>query len=262
MEKTIERRSMGRLAAAAAVCVVGACVEQASAGLMIDLRATALNGFPLFPEEAKGTDRVFVGDVLTLRVWARVTGTNGINDEAFQGIQGVFQSGDRNTNSLEHLGNLINCTTLAPFNGSGSQNGSSVDIDSDGDLDVGIGPNTPSGSLNTTTLFFPRSVVPTSDDTIIDANSEEFLIGTVQWQMTDSQDTTLLNFLPRKNPDGTNGVAFGTWQEDGQLRNPTNSPVTSGAPVHISWVPEPAGLALALLAAASVIHRRRRGRRG
>src|SRR6185436_7324378 len=67
---------------------------------------------------------------VVIAAFARVSGTNGINDEQIQMAHGSLSS----VGAL--LGNLSG-SVVAPFNGSLFQNGSVQDIDGDTDLDIG-----------------------------------------------------------------------------------------------------------------------------
>jgi hypothetical protein len=85
--------------------------------------------------------------MVTLDLFAIVSGTNGVNDEGFQLAQGAIIS------SGGLLGNLSG-GPVSPFNSSGFQNGSQQDLDADGDLDIGVAPN---GGTPTTGYFVARS---------------------------------------------------------------------------------------------------------
>jgi len=257
MEKRIGYRSVGKLFAAAAACgLVGVAASQADASLVIDIRATAVNGLPLNAESTAKSVIVLPGDVVTFGVFAQATGQNGTNDEQMQGVTGVFQS-----SSGGLLGDLVSHTT-AGFSALGSQQGSQVDIDSDGDLDIGIGPNTP--TTNSNTVFQARSAALDPNGAPLSPNSEEWEIGSLTFAVkAGSEGESNINFFVRRNPNGTNNLSYGTWQEDGTTappgnKNPTNSTVTgSGAVVSVGAVPEPTGLALAGIAGFGLLARRR-----
>jgi hypothetical protein len=251
----LERRSMGKLAAAVAA-VAGACVavtaSRANAGLMVDLRAVSVNGQPL----SGGSNAKFVevvgGDVVTIDIVAVTSGTNALNDEMFQSVVGVFRS---STGGL--LGNMSTSTT-AQFSSSGAQNGVPADVDGDGDLDIGQGPNTANADAGT--VFSARSAVQ-EEGTIIPGNpgAESFLIGQMTFTVGGSANAgqaTVLDFLNRKNVNGTNNLQYGNWIEDGAPRNPTNG-LVSGGSLQIAAVPEPASLALAAVASLGLLARRR-----
>jgi hypothetical protein len=233
------------VAAMAAVGVVGAMTPRAEATLIIDVRATSLNGNSL--AEPKG---VFVatGDVVTLGLFARVSGTNGVNDETLQSAHGAIIS----SGSL--LGNLAG-GPVAPFNGSGSQNGSVQDLDADGDLDIGVAPN---GGTPTTGFFIARSSQQESNGTVVDANTREFQIGQVSFTVTGVAGTTFINFVRRANASGGNIITSGVWAVDGTVKNPTGDTMGSGSPVVINPDPEPSALTLAAVTGLGLLARRSR----
>ena len=246
-------------AAAAAAGCAGLAAERADAGLLIDLRAVTLNDQPL--PAGSTAERVVVdgGDVVGINVIARVSGTNAVDDEGFQSMYGVFRS---TTGGL--LGDL-SASTVAPFNGLGSQNGSRIDVDGDGDLDIGDIPN---GGINTLTAYWvARSNIVQRDGTPVatDPAAEEFVIGTLTWTATSAPapgSETFVDFIRRRNPGnpGTNGSAYSRWDEDGSgtasVRNGADPYATDG--LRIEAVPEPASTALATVAALGLLARRRR----
>ena len=229
--------------AAAAVAVAGcAAAHSAHASLIIDVRATALNGMPV-------SDPKFVvsgpGDTLTLAIFAVLTGTNGVNDEMVQGVHGALLSRDN------YLGNL-SANVVAPFNGNGHQNGQVQDLDGDTDLDVGSGPN---GGVSTH-FFLARSNAQ-ENGTILDANSEEIQIGTANFVGGQGGTVALINFARRASASGGNIGTAAIWFEDGAIKAPTNGVYGVGTPVVTGPLPEPAGLAAAGLTALGLLARRR-----
>jgi hypothetical protein len=259
MNRRAGQRVIRKLAAAAAAGCAGLVAGPVDAGLVIDLRAVTLNGQPL--PAGSTAERVVVdaGDVVGINVFARVSGTNAIDDEGFQSMLGVFRS---TTGGL--LGHL-SASTVAPFNGSGSQNGTPIDVDGDGDLDIGDIPN----GGEQTAYWVARSNVTERGGTPVatDPAAEEFLIGTLTWTATGAvapASETFLDFIRRRNPGnpGSNGSAYSFWLEDGSgtasVRNGQSPYVTDG--LHIVAVPEPCGAAAALagVAALRLLARRRR----
>jgi len=248
---------MGKLFAAAAACgLAGVAASQADASLVIDIRATAVNGVPV-SGDAKNVVAA-PGQTVTFGVFAQVSGTNGVNDEGFQGVSGVFRT---STGGL--LGDLVSHTAgdaATGFSALGSQQGSQVDVDTDGDLDIGIGPNTP--TTNSNTVFQARSGAMNTNGTVLNANTREWQIGTLDFQVKpDATGSSTIDFLVRKNPNGTNNLQYGTWAEDTSTnppgnKNPTLGTVTS-SPALVS-VPEPTGLALAGIAGLGLLARRRK----
>jgi hypothetical protein len=249
MEKRIGYRSMGKLAAAAAVALAGFSVSQADASVIIDVRATAVNGVPTVDQKAV---TAAPGDVVTFQLFATVTGTNGVDDEGIQAINGSIRS---STGGL--LGNTSS-TLIAPFNQSGSSAGATIDVDSDGDLDVS-GPNQAlAGSF-----YNPRSAAMTTDGTR-SGESETFLLSGGTFTVTGSEGTTVLDYLQHRTSTGANNFAWGTFLVDGNgggtsPRNAANTPITTsgGVTITASAVPEPTGLALAGLGSLGLLARRR-----
>ena len=149
------------------------------------------------------------------------------------------------------------------FSALGSQQGSQVDVDSDGDLDIGIGPSTPTANSNT--VFQARSGSMNTNGTVLSPNTREWQFGTLDFiAKAGSEGQSTIDFLVRKNPNGTNNLQYGTWAEDTTTnppgnRNPTILPVgSSPATVTVGAVPEPTGLALAGIAGLGLLARRRK----
>ena len=234
-------------ATAAAVAIATGAVTSSSAdgSLVIDLRATELNGAPLSgPNSPKVVSAVSVGDVVTFKLFAVMSGTNGVNDEQVQGVYGSILSAGP-------LLGPLSAQLTPPFNGLNSQNGLVQDLDGDTDLDVGSGPN---GGV-ATHFFFARANVA-QGGTAVDANSEEIEIGTATFTVTGTTGHTFVNFARRANASGGNITTAATWFEDGVPTSPIASTFGSGAPVLIG-VPEPTGLATTALAALGLMARRR-----
>lgn len=249
---------MGKLAAAVAVGLAGfGAAQQADASLIVDVRATAVNGQPLTAGSTAKDVSVAPGDVVTLQLFAQITGTNGLNDETVQAAHGQIVSGAGA--GLRLLGNLSG-GVVSPFNGSGYQNGSNVDLDADTDLDIGA----PLGSAAATALgyFLARANTPTLGTTDLSPQSEEIQIGQVSFTVGSAADPaeTLVNFIKRSTATGGNQTTAATWAEDGVTKNGGTGVFGSGTPVRIAVavIPEPTGLALAGLATLGLLGRRRK----
>jgi hypothetical protein len=237
-------------AATAGLVAVFGGTRIAHAGVIMDLRAVGLNGGPLPPSWGAKEIDPDAGDVVTLDLFAVVSGTNGLNDESFQSAHGaVISSG-----SL--LGNLAG-GPLAPFNASGSQNGSVQDLDGDTDLDIGVAPN---GGTPTTGYFVARSSIMEAT-TPVGPGTGEIRVARFTWTMTGNSGDVFFNFVRRANASGGNIITAAVWSEDGGIpKNPTLSPYGSGTPVHVI-IPEPASVATAAAAVSSLRLLARRGRR-
>ena len=258
MEKRIGHRAVGKLAAAAAVGLAGFGVgQQADAALVIDIRATHVNGAPVAVDRNGDAAETLVipgapDTAVTFEIVARVSGTDGLDNERFQAMHGVFRS---STGGL--LGDFGQVAPLAPFNASGSQAGVGSDADADTDIDWGPIPN---GGA-TGSYFVARSAEMNSDGTRVDADTEEWVIGTGTWTSKGTGGSeTFLDFIRRRNPGnpGTNGSNFSAWNEDGtgtaSVRNGLSPYAVDGLSI---VVPEPSGIALAGLAGIGLLGRRR-----
>jgi MYXO-CTERM domain-containing protein len=254
MEKRIGHRTMGKLMAAAAVGLAGVgAASQADAALVVDIRATALNGGPLTLRDSSSTAKdvkVAVGDVVTLQIWAQASGTNGANDEVIKTLQGSLVS----TGILK--GGLAGGVS-EPFTTPGYQNGASQDLDLDGDLDLGAQQN-----AGVATDYIAPFQTVAQGGTATDANTEEIQVYQATFTVTagTGSDSTLVRWLRRQSISGGNVITGANWSEDGQIKSATTSQYTAGAPVEIG-IPEPSGLALAGLAGLGFLARRRNGDR-
>jgi hypothetical protein len=237
------------LVAAAAAGLAGfGAAQQADASLIIDIRATTLNGAALPAGSTAKSVAAGPGDVVGIEVHAVVSGANGVNDETFQLISGSYFS----QGGL--LGNLGGQSLVSPFNGSGSQAGSQQDFDSDGDLDIGSIPN---GARPQTNSFYLLPRAPGQvDGTTVDANSEDMLLARMNFTVTGGNGGSNIDFVRRQFANGTNDFATATWFEDGVQHSGTSPYSTSPLAVG-GVVPEPTSAALAGIAALGLLARRR-----
>jgi hypothetical protein len=235
----LSKRISTALLSGAAIAGLGAT---ASAGLMVDVRATgATGGAVLVNNKLVNVANAAAGDTVTFDVFALVSGNNANpNDE---GLVNVFGSYLSNGGGLR--GNS-QATVNPNFRASGFSNGFMQDLDGDGDLDVGSNTN---GSA--TNYFNARvNTAPTP------APGPTHLIGSVTLTVSSlnaSGGDTLFNYRPRF------ASTAGSWFEDGSATGTAQqgaSSIQSGAPV-VLQVPEPATLGLAAIAGLGLLARRR-----
>ena len=213
---------------------------------MMDLRATGATTAGAGVVDSKNVVLSAPGDTVTLGLFAKVTGTDGVNNEQMQSIFGLVNSVGA------AKGNMSGGYVPAFFTAGVSQNGSVLDWDSDGDLDIGLSPTNSSGVGK----FAGRSTSPTPMPSLGGA----VLVGEFVWTVTDASGSFDLNFTVRSN-NGNNLAQTALWFEDGSTisKNPTNSPITVGPPV--TWGPEPSSLSAVVLTGIGLLNRRHRGER-
>lgn len=242
------RRSLALLSAAG---LAGLGSSSADAGLLLDLRATGASGGAIVFDPKSYT--VFSpGDVITLGLFARVTGTDGLNNETLTAVYGLVNS----VGSLK--GNLAG-GPVVPFREPSFQNGSVIDWDSDGDLDIGLSP-TNSGS---TGKFHARgTLLGVPMQTSVSPNAGESLIGEFTWTYTGGGPFTDINFRIRHS-NGNNLSLAALWFEDGSTiaKNPTSSFASVGTPVNWTDEPEPSAISALAFTAIGLLARRRGARR-
>jgi len=293
MDKRISQRKSGKFIAAAiaSVGLAGLGASQADAGLVVDLRATAISGTGSIGAGGK-TVTAGVGSTVTLDIFARISGTNATqNVGAFDGFAGANDT--RNDDSLQILVASFNSTgllkgnfnpspdngTTGPqtpaFNGGGSTNGVVQDWDSDGDLHIGNGATTDPtsmfsarGAFANFPTFMKNTFLPAGGfgltpgfnfdplNSIIDATTGEAHVGELVWVVTGSTGSATLNYVPRAGTDG--GTAL--WFEDA---SPTTKTPGSGSfsvlpGVVVSPIPEPTTLGLLGIASLGLLARRRK----
>jgi hypothetical protein len=233
------------------------------AGLVVDLRATKLNGEALSgANSSKNITGLRVGDVLTFSLHADVTGVSA--NAAAEGIQLLYFSLLSSSGGL--LGNFVDGLTLNPTFNSGAQPGHAHDLDGDGDLD--LGSTSASATVASGAGTFPgtdyvaarSSTVTLSGTSILDGT--EFLLGITTFTITSVANSglTTANFFL---PTFTEGVSrtSALWQEDGAAKligSSKTGVATIGSPVILSAVPEPSSALLFLTGILGLARRRRR----
>lgn len=213
---------------ASVVVLAGATASQAS--LIVDLR----------PVSGPRTISVAQNQVVPLQIWAVVSGANTTDDETFTN---AFVKLSSSTGGL--LGNFSVATVDAAFQGTGFTPGVPSDQDGDLDLDLGLTTNA--------SYMFARS--PTAlNGNRTGADSEEFLLGTINFTVTGASGSTTL--IPVKPATGISAPAL-------FVNDATNSTaagyLSSGhLGVTLEIVPEPATIGLLAMSSLAMLARRRR----
>jgi len=261
----------------AGAAVSGLGVSVTNAGLLIDVRAFSKNGVST-GINAKSV-AVNPGDTVIFRVFADVTGAAGNSlPEAIQSLSGSFLS----TGGIK--GDLLVTPTgiTPPFADTGSTPGSQSDLDGDGDLDVGSNTDgDPAGFFiarsaqlrgprSTDTFGSPVYTQAGSAPTAITDGTEYRIVTTMRMIVSSVGANTNVNF--RKRTSST----FGFWSQDATENSTDNQDgttaysytggqsftdsgtVSSGSPVLLTSVPEPATVGLAALAGLGMLARRRK----
>jgi len=261
---------MAKIVAAAAIGL-GAfgAAQQANASLIIDLRATQLNGGALPAGSTAKSVTVAPGDTVTMQIWAKISGADAVNNEKIQSAAGDITSSNGgllgNLSAAPFPGQMVDTdgdgepdTLVRNFADLGSQAGKVQNLDADTDLDVG----TPMTAQNVTDFFNARAAAQQAA-TVVNGNpagTREIQIGSATFQVAaGGSGSTLLQFVNRVENNGAPATEGAVWIEDGVVKNPTVGTYTNGAPVSLTTgVPEPTSLALAGIAGLGMLNRRRK----
>jgi len=261
---------------AAAVTGVVQTPSSADAGLIIDVRATKLNGVAI---ANTGTLQkqisVVPGNVVHIQIQANITGTdaNGAND-GFQSIEGSLLSKTVTAAGVKgdiHAGTIVVTDTTtgdtagpfwtrSTFNtievGSPPKN---TDLDGDGDLDAGISATPLNGATQANPSPPPSSfanyVFRAASMQNATATNPVKVLGEVDWTVGSGSPTdgTLLDYVIAI-PSGTGNNPL--WQQDGVTKTAPDGGFSS-SPLNVNNVPEPASLGLLALGGLGLLRRRR-----
>ncbi|MDB6172642.1 MAG: hypothetical protein JWL59_1953 [Chthoniobacteraceae bacterium] len=244
------------------ILAAGLLAGEASASIVLDLRATELNGAPLSgANTSKNISGLKTGDVLTFSLHADVTGASG--NTAAEGIQLLYFSLFTSSGGL--LGDFANNVSLNPVFSNGAQPGQAHDLDGDGDLDLGstsasATTASPANSFPGTSYVAARSSTVTTTGTPI-LDGTEFFLGITTFTITSVADSGAIsaNFYL---PTFTVGVSriSALWQEDGatkQIGSSKTGVTAIGTPVLLSSVPEPSAAILLVAGTLGLLTRRR-----
>lgn len=233
---------------------VGFFAPQVNANLIIDVRAASSTGNTVV-SDSKTVSVGGVGDVVHFEIYAVTTGSDGdITNDGVQMVCGnIVQTRDSTLWSVR--GNMSNSFLHPLFFYPFARLGKIQDINDDGDVDIGK----KAGGL-TFDYWIAHSGVPSMNTT----STSQFL-GSFDWTVTEVHGgvtnpvSTTINFDPNIS-DIVNDSAY---RIDGVVYthlNRTTPPSGAGAPINISYVPEPSTVVLLGMACLAMfaVHRRKK----
>ena len=276
-----------------AALALGLAINQASASLTLDLRATqtVIGGVTTnqstttFNSGLTTVSGLSIGDTVTFTLYAYVhselnnpeDGDSGLGTTNFQGFQnafgsilqglgggahGTWTSVAQNTNSTAGAGGMVFLT--AQYGGAGNQQGTIQDLNADGFSDFGANATVPT---NTSLIFARAGSMQTTNGggaqalISLDGLTTRIRIGTCKLTIsgaTSSAPTSVawrnVNF-----PAGSDIPAL--WREDNLTRNSKASggTILTGAGVTLIAIPEPAAFGMLLLGGVGLVGFRRLG---
>jgi hypothetical protein len=189
--------------------LAGFAINNASATVTFDLRATSLTGAGQISGGGKTVSGFASGDVITLTLFVDEAFTGGtLANASFQSVVGsvlgVTAAGSVNGNFT------AGAATVSPFNGNGNGPGALADLNADGFIDIGTNTNN-----TTTNSVNPRAAAETTGTaagaTAI-TNGAEFTLETFQFTIGSvGTSAETINF---RESTGTS-TTTATWNENG-----------------------------------------------
>jgi hypothetical protein len=264
----------------AGAVMAGLGAAQALASLTVDLRVTGVTGGGT-KVDAKNVTGVAVGSVVTMAVWAMVTGSAGNSTagiaQCLQSRGGSFLSGNGGLPGTLNIQGSATQGILGPWRGLSFSAGFQSDLDGDGDID--IGSNNEGDAANFFSARSPKMIGPQSNadgltpglsvNTI--AGGWEYLLSFVRFTVgPNNNGSTTVNFRNNHAHTGAVWAENATETEDqgsftyggGITLAPDTGVEAVGTPVNINGVagvtPEPASLGLIGFAGLGLLARRRK----